>query len=82
MLMAKNAPNRDNALKLMEFLASDEAQALYACQNFEYPVNPAIKPSDIVASWGSFTPNSLNIMEVARNQKAAAQLVNEVHFND
>ena len=82
MLMAKNAPHRADALKLMEFLASDESQALYASQNFEYPVNPAIKPSDIVASWGSFTPDSLNIMEVARNQKAAAQLVNEVHFND
>ncbi|MFT3672106.1 Fe(3+) ABC transporter substrate-binding protein [Aestuariivirga sp.] len=82
MLMAKNAPHRDDALKLMEFLASDESQALYASQNFEYPVNPAIKPSEIVASWGSFTPDSVNIMEVARNQKAAAQLVNEVQFND
>lgn len=82
MLMAKNAPHRDDALKLMEYLASDESQALYASQNFEYPVNPAIKPSEIVASWGSFTPDSVNIMEVARNQKAAAQLVNEVQFND
>lgn len=82
MLMAKHAPNHDNALKLMEFLASDETQALYASQNFEYPVNPAIKPSDIVAAWGSFTPDQVNIAEVARNQKAAAKLVNEVHFND
>lgn len=82
MLMAKNAPDRENALKFMEFLASDEAQALYASQNFEYPVNPAIKPSETVAAWGSFTPDAMNIAEVARNQKAAAKLVNEVHFND
>lgn len=82
MLMAKHAPDRDNALKLMEFLASDESQALYARQNFEYPVNPAIKPSDIVAGWGSFQPGSVNLLDVARNQKAAAKLINEVHFND
>ncbi|MBL8791604.1 MAG: Fe(3+) ABC transporter substrate-binding protein [Rhizobiales bacterium] len=82
MLLAKNAPHRDDALKLMEFLASDESQALYASQNFEYPVNPSIKPSETVAAWGTFTPDSLNIAEVARNQKIAAQLVNEVHFND
>ena len=82
MLMAKNAPNHDNALKLMEFLASDEAQALYASQNFEYPVNPAVKASDIVADWGTFNPDTLNMAEIARNQKAAAKLVNDVQFND
>ena len=82
MLMAKNAPNHDNALKLMEFLASDEAQALYASQNFEYPVNPAVKASDIVAGWGTFTPDTLYMAEIARNQKAAAKLVNDVQFND
>ena len=82
MLMAKNAPNHDNALKLMEFLASDDAQALYASQNFEYPVNSAVKPSDIVAGWGTFTPDSVNMADIARNQKAAAKLVNDVQFND
>ncbi|MBK8771607.1 MAG: Fe(3+) ABC transporter substrate-binding protein [Rhizobiales bacterium] len=82
MLMAKHAPDRENALKLMEFLASDESQALYASQNFEYPVNQSIKPSDIVAGWGSFMPGSVNLLDVARNQKAAAKLINEVHFND
>ncbi len=63
-LLAKNAPNKDNAIKFMEFLASDEAQRLYADGNFEYPVNPAIPPSDIVKSWGTFTPDTLNVAEV------------------
>lgn len=81
-LLAKNAPNRDNAVKLMEFLASDEAQRLYADANFEYPVNPAIAPSEIVQAWGSFTPDTLNVAEVARNEAAAARLVDEVQFND
>ena len=47
--MAKNAPNRANAVKLMEFLASDEAQKLYATANNEYPVSPQVQPSAIVA---------------------------------
>ena len=82
MLMTKNAPNRDNALKLMEFLASGAAQRLYADGNFEYPVNPEVEPSAVVKSWGPFTPDKINILEVAKNEAAAARLVDEVAFND
>jgi iron(III) transport system substrate-binding protein len=82
MLMTKNAPNRDNALKLMEFLAGEEAQRLYADGNFEYPVNPAIMPSELVRSWGAFTPDTLAVAEIAKYEPAAARLVDEVQFND
>jgi iron(III) transport system substrate-binding protein len=82
MLLARYAPHKDNALKLMTFLASDEAQQLYANGNFEYPVNPAVSASDLVKSWGVFTPDTLNISEIAKYQKAAAKLVDEVEFND
>jgi iron(III) transport system substrate-binding protein len=82
MVMTVHAPNRDNALKLMEFLASDEAQSLYAAQNFEYPVNPKIAPSDIVKAWGDFTPDAVNLADIARNQKLASKLVQETGFND
>jgi iron(III) transport system substrate-binding protein len=82
MMLTKNAPNKDNAVKLMEYLASDEAQRLYADGNFEYPVNPAVEASEIVKSWGSFTPDSLNVAEIARLEPAAAKLVDEVEFND
>ena len=82
MLLAKNAPNKANALKLMEFLASDEAQKLYASSNFEYPVNPVVPASKIVQDWGIFTPDTLNVAEIAKYQKAAAKLVDEVQFND
>ena len=81
-LLAKNAPNKDNAIKFMEFLASDEAQRLYADGNFEYPVNPGIPPSDIVKSWGTFTPDTLNVAEIAKFEPAAVILVDEVQFND
>ncbi|HDR27285.1 Fe(3+) ABC transporter substrate-binding protein, partial [Rhodovulum sp.] len=55
--MTKAAPNRDEALKFMEFLASPEAQQIYAEVNNEYPVAPGAQPSDLVASWGAFTPD-------------------------
>ena len=82
MLLAKNAPHRDNAIKLMTFLASDEAQRLYANGNYEYPVNPAVPASEIVQSWGKFTPDTLNVAEIARLEKTASKLVDEVQFND
>ena len=82
MMLTANAPNRDNALKLMEFLASDEAQKLYADGNFEYPVNPRVPASELVRSWGAFTPDSLNVAEIARFEPAASRLVDEVQFND
>ena len=46
--MAKHAPNRDNALKLMEFLVSAEAQRLYAEVNFEYPVRAGVAPRTLL----------------------------------
>lgn len=82
MMLTANAPNRDNALKLMEFLASDEAQQIYANGNFEYPVNPRVPASDLVRSWGDFTPDSLNVAEIAKFEPAASRLVDEVQFND
>jgi iron(III) transport system substrate-binding protein len=82
MLLAAHAPNRANAVKLMEFLAAPEAQKLYADGNFEYPVNPTVAPSEIVKSWGTFAPDAISIGEIARHEKAAAKLVDQVQFND
>ena len=59
MAMAKYAPNKDNALKLMEFLAGDTAQSMYAEVNYEYPVKPGVKPSELVASWGEFKADTI-----------------------
>jgi iron(III) transport system substrate-binding protein len=82
MLLAKNAPHRDNALKLMTYLASDGAQQLYANGNFEYPVNFHVPASEIVRSWGAFMPDALNMAEIAKLEKTASKLVDEVGFND
>ncbi|WP_440993043.1 extracellular solute-binding protein [Cysteiniphilum litorale] len=81
MMMAKYAPNRDNALKLMEYLASDEAQSMYATLNMEYPVNPSVNPSSLVASWGEFKTDSVDLAKIADNRKLALKLVDETRFD-
>lgn len=81
MVMAKYAPNRDNALKLMEYLASEKAQVIYARDNMEYPVNPVVEVSEIVASWGEFKADNLSINKIAENRSKALQLLDEVKFD-
>jgi len=49
-VLTKNAPNKANAIKLMEFLSSGEAQKLYATANFEYPLKPGVKADERVSS--------------------------------
>lgn len=78
MALAKNSPNKANAVKLMEFLASDKGQTLYGEQVFEYPVEPGIKPSDIVSAWGTLKPDALPLADIAKNRKAASELVDKV----
>ncbi len=82
MAMAKNAPNRENALKLMEFLASDEAQHVYASQVFEYPVKEGVQPSDIVKSFGTLNADKLPLSEIAAHRKAASEMVDRVGLDD
>jgi iron(III) transport system substrate-binding protein len=82
MAMAKNAPNRDNALKLMEFLASEEAQKIYAAEVFEYPASPGVDPSDIVKSFGALNADTLPLAEIAAHRKAASEMVDRVGLDD
>lgn len=79
--MTKAAPNKDAALKLMEFLVSDEAQKIYAETNHEFPLKAGVERSDLVKSWGDFTPDSLSLTEVAKLRPAALKLMEEVNFD-
>ena len=82
MAMTKAAPNKDNALKLMEFLASAEGQKIYAEINAEYPVLPSVKASDLVESWGTFERDDIGLTTIAANRTAAVKLVEEVGFDN
>jgi len=79
--MTKYAPNPKEALKLMEYLSSASAQEIYASTNFEYPLLKGTKPSPLVQSWGKFTPDSLNLMDVAKLRPIALRLIEEVDFD-
>ena len=79
--MTKAAPNKAEAIKLMEFLASDEAQAIYAEINHEFPVEPGVARSELVESWGDFTPDSVNLAELARLRPVALRIMEEVNFD-
>ena len=81
-VLAKNAPHKDNAVKLMEFLASDEGQEMYADVNNEYPVKEGVPWSPLVQSWGSFKSDPISLNEVAALRKKASELVDKVGFDD
>ncbi len=79
--LTKAAPNRDEAVQLMEFLVSPEAQGIYAEANNEYPVLPGAPLSALVQSWGSFTPDVLDLTELAGHRPAALRIMEEVNFD-
>jgi iron(III) transport system substrate-binding protein len=81
MAMTKAAPNQDAALKLMEFLSSDEAQKIYAETNHEFPVKPGVPVSALVASWGSFTPDTLPLIDIAAGRPVALKIMEEINFD-
>ena len=77
----KGAKNMANAIALMEFLAGDMAQNMYATVNFEYPIKAGIKTHPLVESWGAFKADDLSLEEIARNRKAATMLVDKTGFD-
>ena len=79
--MAKNAPNADNALALIEFLTSKQAQEIYADVNFEYPVAPGSVPNDLVKSWGDYVRDDVNLMDLAALRSQALKLIETVDFD-
>lgn len=81
MLLAKHAPNKDNAVKLMEYLSSGAAQKMYAEVNFEYPVLDGVEASDLVKAWGSFKADPISLNTIADARKKASELVDIVDFD-
>ena len=82
MALAKHSPNKDAAVKLMEFLSSGEAQQIYAELVYEYPIKPDTKPSATVAGFGEIKPDTLSLETIAGLRKEASRLVDKVGYND
>ncbi|MEM6577346.1 MAG: Fe(3+) ABC transporter substrate-binding protein [Pseudomonadota bacterium] len=76
--VAVNAPNKENAIKFMEYLASDSAQQYFSAGNDEYPAVAGVGISPSVAKLGVFKPDDVQASAIAENLEAAQTIFNEV----
>jgi iron(III) transport system substrate-binding protein len=81
-LLAKHAPNKANAMKLIEWLAGEHAQQVYADANYEYPVRAGITINPTIAGYGKLNADPMPIAKIAANRKAASTLVDKVAFDN
>ena len=81
-LLAKNAPNRANGVKLIEWLAGEKAQQMYADANYEYPVRAGVAIHPTIAGYGKLNADTLPISKIAANRKTASTLVDKVGFDN
>eukprot|EP00873_Tetraselmis_striata_P032537 jgi/Tetstr1/452801/TSEL_039837.t1 len=79
--LAAHAPNREEAIQLLEYLVSDDAQKLYAEANFEYPVSASAEVHPIIAAFGELEADDLSLTEVLPFRTRASELVDEVNFD-
>lgn len=79
--LTTGAPNRDDAIKLLEFMSSDTAQSIYAETNHEYPVKADVAPSALVQSWGDFKGDTLPLAEIAKHRASAVKLADKVGYD-
>lgn len=79
--IARHAPHRADAIKLLEYLVSDEAQKLYAEVNYEYPVKAGAAVHPLIAALGPLKVDALPIADIVRHRAAASRLVDKVGFD-
>ncbi|RZW04022.1 MAG: Fe(3+) ABC transporter substrate-binding protein [Rhodobacteraceae bacterium] len=79
--MTAASPNQEEALKFMEFLASPEAQSIYAGVVSEYPARADVAPSERVASWGDFEADTTSLTAIANERPEALKMVERVDFD-
>ncbi|WP_299029353.1 extracellular solute-binding protein [uncultured Sulfitobacter sp.] len=76
--IALNAPNKENAIRFMEYLVSDQAQQYFSAGNDEYPAVPGVALSPSVAALGLFRPDAVDLSKVAQNVPTAQKIFNQV----
>jgi iron(III) transport system substrate-binding protein len=79
--VVKTAPNRENAVKFLEYLSSDTAQKYLAGGNNEYPAAKGVVPTSAVEALGTFKSDTLGAAEIGRNEARAVELFNAARWN-
>lgn len=80
--VAKHAPHKAEAVKLLEFMVSPEAQTLYADVNFEYPVSSAVSANETKKLFGAINPDTLPVQALADHARKASELVDKLAFDN
>ncbi len=80
-VLAKYAPNKNNGLKLIDFLASEKGQKIYAEIVNEYPLKEGVSVSERVKSWGDLKPDTLSMEKIAELRKQASEIMDRVRFD-
>jgi len=73
--VAAYAPNKENAVKFLEFLVSPEAQKVFADANYEFPIRAGVAPIDIVQAWGTFKTDPVNVSALGKNNAEAVRIM-------
>ncbi len=73
--VAAYAPNKENAVKFLEFLVSPEAQKVFADANYEFPIRAGVAPIDIVQAWGAFKTDPVNVSALGKNNAEAVRIM-------
>ncbi|WP_136254160.1 Fe(3+) ABC transporter substrate-binding protein [Onishia niordana] len=76
--MIKGAPHPENAQRFLEFLASDQAQEQFAKGNHEFPVVDGVEIDEVLASWGDFKRDDLNVSRLGENNPQAVRIFDRV----
>lgn len=79
--VTKYAPNKENAIKFIEYLTSEEIQKFYASNSFEYPVNKSVPPDSTIAVWGEFKIDNLDYARDTELNQEAIKIFEEVGWN-
>lgn len=78
--VTRYAKHKKEAVKLLEFMSEAKAQSLFADQNLEYPANPKVKPDPLVAAWGTFKPDLINVSKAGELQAEAVKLMDRAGY--
>jgi iron(III) transport system substrate-binding protein len=76
--LTKHSKNKDNAIKLIEFLTSEEAQSKLSQANFEFPVNPKAEMPELLKSWGEFKAQQIDFAKLGEHNRKAIEIFQKV----
>ncbi|WP_171253305.1 ABC transporter substrate-binding protein, partial [Acinetobacter baumannii] len=73
----KHSKNKENAVKLIEYLTGAEAQSTMSKKNFEFPVNPKAEKPELLKSWGDFKAQDIDFAKLGEHNKKAIEIMNK-----